>query len=211
MGIKYKVNTAYHAQENGHVEISNREIKSIMKKVVHQNRKDWSNHLADALWAYWTAFKTHISMSPFRLLYGKRCHLPVEIEHKAYWAIKQINLSMRLAGEERKLQMSELEELRSESYNNAVLYKERTKRIHDAKIRKKKFWVGQKVLLFNSRFKMMVENLRSKWSGPFMVKEIFSNGSDTFMVNGHRSRPYQEYVEFEKGKKECHLLDPIYE
>ncbi|XP_057771077.1 uncharacterized protein LOC130990865 [Salvia miltiorrhiza] len=159
-------------------------------------------------------------MSPFRLLYGKRCHLPVEIEHKAYWAIKQINLSMSLAGETRKLQLSELEELRLEAYDNAVLYKERTKRIHDAKIRNKEFRVGQKVLLFNSRFKLMAGKLRSKWSGPFVIREIFSNGRvevydhngiDTFVVNGHRLEPYHELVEVEKEKEECHLLDLVYE
>ncbi|XP_057770838.1 uncharacterized protein LOC130990632 [Salvia miltiorrhiza] len=159
-------------------------------------------------------------MSPFRLLYGKKCHLPVEIEHKAYWAIKQINLSMSLTGETRKLQMSELEELRLEAYDNAVLYKKRTRKIHDAKIRKKEFWVGQMVLLYNSRFKMMAGKLRSKWSGPFVIKEIFSNGSievydhngvDTFMVNGHRLKPYLELAEVEKEKEECQLLDPVYE
>ncbi|XP_057796177.1 uncharacterized protein LOC131012254 [Salvia miltiorrhiza] len=174
----------------------------------------------------------------WRLLYGKRCHLPVEIEHKAYWAIKQINLSMSLAGEARKLQMSELEELWLEAYDNAVLYKERTRRIHDARIRKKEFWIAvfidktqswgsnnlyksnKKVLLFNSHFKMMAGKLRSKWSGPFVIKEIFSNGSievydhngvDTFVVNEHRLKPYHEYGEVEKGKDECHLLDLVYE
>ncbi|XP_057779940.1 uncharacterized protein LOC130998543 [Salvia miltiorrhiza] len=127
---------------------------------------------------------------------------------------------MTLAGEARKLQLSELEELRLEAYDNAVLYKERTRRIHDAKIRKKEFWVGQKVLLFNSRFKMMAGKLRSKWSGPFVIKEIFSNGSievydhngvDTFVVNGHRLKPNHELAEVEKEKEECHLLDPVYE
>ncbi|XP_057806502.1 uncharacterized protein LOC131021332 [Salvia miltiorrhiza] len=127
---------------------------------------------------------------------------------------------MTLAGEARKLQLSELEELRLKVYDNAVLYKERTRRIHDAKIRKNEFLVGQKVLLFNSRFKMMAEKLRSKWSGPFVIKEIFSNGNievydhngvDTFVVNGHRLKPYHELAEVEKEKEECHLLDPVYE
>ncbi|XP_057807026.1 uncharacterized protein LOC131021733 [Salvia miltiorrhiza] len=203
-GVTHKVTTTYHPQANGQAEISNREIKSILEKVVHPNRKDWSNLLGDALWAYRTAFKTPIG----------------EIEHKAYWAIKQINLSMSLAGEARKLQMSELEELRLEAYENAVLYKERTRRIHDAKIRKKEFWTGQKVLLFNSRFKMMAGKLCSKWSGLFVIKEIFSNGStevydhngvDIFVVNGHRLKPYHELAEVEKEKEKCHLLDPVYE
>ncbi|XP_057775171.1 uncharacterized protein LOC130994158 [Salvia miltiorrhiza] len=183
MGVKHKVTTAYHPQANGQAEISNRGVKNILEKVVHPNRKDWSNDLGDALWAYRTAFKTLIGMSPFRLLYRKIFHLSAEIEHKAYWTIKKIKLGMRLAGEERKLQISELEELRLEAYNNIVLYKERTRRIHDTQIRKKEFWVGQKVLLFNSRFKMMAGKLSSKWSGLFIVKEIFRMGPSKFMTS----------------------------
>ncbi|XP_042420132.1 uncharacterized protein LOC122008452 [Zingiber officinale] len=127
-GVSHKVATPYHPQTNGQAEISNREIKAILEKTVSNSHKDWSLKLDDALWVYHTTFNTQIGMPPFRLVYGKSCYFPVELEHKTYWAIKQLNIDLKLAGDKRKLQLNELDELRMDAYEHAKSYKERTKK-----------------------------------------------------------------------------------
>ncbi|GKF97303.1 reverse transcriptase domain-containing protein, partial [Tanacetum coccineum] len=158
-------------------------------RTVGENRASWSDRLDDALWAFRTAYKTPIGCTPYKLVYGKLCHLPIELEHRAYWALKHVNFDLKTAGDHRKLQLNELNELRDQAYENSLIYKERTKKLHDSKIKNR---------IFNSRLKIFSGKLKTRWSGPFTITEVFPYGTtklshtdgSNFKVNCHRLKHY---------------------
>nr|GEV62008.1 reverse transcriptase domain-containing protein [Tanacetum cinerariifolium] len=135
-GVTYRLATAYHSQISGQVEVSNRGLKRILKRTVGENHASWSDKLDDALWAFRTTFKTPIGCTPYKLTMG----------------------------DHRKLQLNELNELCDQACENSLNYKERTKKLHDSKVKNRIFNVGDRVLLFNSRLKIFLGKLKTRWS-----------------------------------------------
>nr|GEV73534.1 reverse transcriptase domain-containing protein [Tanacetum cinerariifolium] len=148
--------------------------------------------------AFRTAYKTPIGCTPYKLVYGKSYHLPIELEHRSYWALKHVNFDLKTAGDHRKLQLNELSELRDQAYENSIIYKERTKKLRDSNIKNRIFNVGDQVLLFNSRLKIFSGKLKTRWSGPVTITRVFPYGTiqlsqpngPNFKVNGHRVKHY---------------------
>ena len=197
------------------MELANREIKTIVMKVVNSSRKDWSLKLQESLWAYRTTYKTILGMSPYRLVYGKACHLPIEIEYKAWWAIRNLNMDMNRAGLKRMLEIEELEELRNDAYFNSKIAKDRQKKWHDQLITRKTFNQGDQVLLYDSKLHLFSGKLKSRRTGPFIIHQAYLNGwvdllnpkdKRVFKVNGQRVKPYA--VRHSIEEEEISLLDP---
>ncbi|KAJ9542541.1 hypothetical protein OSB04_029047 [Centaurea solstitialis] len=208
-GVHHRFSTAYHPQANGQAENTNRALKRILEKTVDNNPKVWSQKLEDALWAYRTAYKTPIGSTPYRMLYGKACHLPFEFEHKALWALKKVHLDDIESGKERLVSLNELEELRALAYENSRIYKEQRKKWHDARLKEiKVFKEGDKVLMYQTRFKFSPGKLKSRWIGPFTVLKAYPSGyvdlrteRGQFKVNGHRLKLYHEDDSVRNGEQ----------
>nr|GEX17192.1 reverse transcriptase domain-containing protein [Tanacetum cinerariifolium] len=182
-GVTHRLATSYHPQTSGQVEVSNRGLKP---------------------------YKTPIRCTPYKLVYGKACHLPIELEHKAYWVLKHANFDLQTAGDHQKLQLNELNGLRDQAYGISLIYKEKTKKIHDSKIKNSIFNVSDWVLLFDSRLKIFSGKLKTRltpkaefyggerWSGPFTITKVFPYGTvelsqpdgPNFKVNGHCVKHY---------------------
>ncbi|XP_039827305.1 uncharacterized protein LOC120689020 [Panicum virgatum] len=171
--------------------------------------KGWKSKLPEALWAYRRAYKIPIGMTPYQLVYGKTCHLPVLLEFKSHWAIKRWNMDLQSAGIKRQIQLAELDEWRQKVFHSSKLYKEHTKRSHDKRIKIKQFRAGDKVLLFNSRIRLFGHGkLRSKWEGPYIVLDAADHGAvtlqdddgNTFKVKCQRLKVFleQEMPELEE-------------
>jgi len=174
--VKHRVTTAYHPQSNGQAEVSNREIKRILEKTVNSTRKDWSIKLDEALWTYRTTFKTPIGLS-LSIDLWQNMPSACGIGAQVLLGFEAAEFDSKDAQKKRALQLHELEEMRINAYHSSRLYKERTKKHHDKKLLHRTFLEGQAVLLFNSRSRLFPGKLKSKWSGPFIVKQVQSNGA----------------------------------
>nr|GFC60107.1 reverse transcriptase domain-containing protein [Tanacetum cinerariifolium] len=190
-GVTHRLATPHHPQTSGQVEVSNRGLKYILERTVGENHASWSNKLDDTLWAFRTTYKTPIGCTSYKLVYGKACHLLIKLEHKSYWALEHANFDQKTVGDHKKVQLNELCD---QAYENSLIYKEKTKRLHDSKIKDSVFNIGDRVLLFNSRLKIFFGKLKSCWSGPFTISHVYPYSivelaqpdGPNFKVNGHR-------------------------
>ncbi|GJZ80367.1 reverse transcriptase domain-containing protein [Tanacetum coccineum] len=208
--VNHRFSTSYHPQTSGQFENTNKALKRNLENTVKDNPAIWSRKLDDALWAFRTAYKTPTGTTPYKLVYGKNCHLPFKIKHRAYWSLKNYNPDLIAAGKKRMFQLHELDKLRHQAYENSRLYKARTKVWHDRKLKmRKEFKHGNKVLHFHSKYKFKQPKLRSRWLGLYIVKHQYASGyvklygkdGKTFIVNGHRLTLYHEEEDYNDQKE----------
>src|SRR3954470_25039050 len=203
--VNHRIASLYHPKTSGQVELTNREIKLILQRTVNSSRKDWSKKLGDALWAYRTAYKNPMGISLYNMVYGKACHLPLELEHEAFWAVRELNDDPKLACEKRLMNLTSLDEWRSEAYESAKVFKEKLKKWHHRRIMKCEFNVGDKVLLFRYRFRFSQGKLFSRWEGPFHIEEVFRSGA--IKINNFDGSKHQ--VVNEQRLKHYMVGDPV--
>ncbi|GJY25810.1 reverse transcriptase domain-containing protein [Tanacetum coccineum] len=207
--VTHRLSIAYHPQTSGQVEVSNRGLKRILERIVGENCASWSDKLDDALWAFRTAYKTPIGFTPYKLVYGKACHLPIELEYKAYWALKHANFDFSTAGVHQKVQLNELNELRDQGYEKSLIYKEKTKRIQDSKIKNRVFNIGDQVLLFNSRLKIFSGKLKSFIDLSTTLEGTYHKWLSRISKPSSRTNKFGEWVKLSDPKQALHGRQPM--
>nr|GEY39139.1 reverse transcriptase domain-containing protein [Tanacetum cinerariifolium] len=204
-GVTHRLATTYHPQTSGQVEVSNQGLKCILERTVRENHASWSEKLDDALWAFRTAYKTPIGCTPYKLVYGKSCHLPIELEHKAYWALKHVNFDLKTVGDHQKLQLNELNELRDQAYENYLIYKEKKKKIHDSKIKNR---------IFNLQLNELNELRDQAYENSLIYKEKKKKIHDSKIKNrifnvGYRVLLLNSPLKIFSGKLKTHWSGPF--
>jgi hypothetical protein len=211
--IQQRMTTPYHPQANGQVESTKKFIEAILTKTVKENRKDWSDRLLEALWAYRTTWRNTTGFSPYELVYGKSVVFPVEFEIKTLRTALTANLDLTDAQTARLQQLNELEEKRLDAIQQTTVIQQQRSQWHDKNIKNKQFQKGNWALLYDSRFKEFQGKLRTRWLGPYEVDTVFPNGTvrlltiddsrTPLLVNGHRLRLYQKPISKEDFKATC--------
>nr|GEU87474.1 reverse transcriptase domain-containing protein [Tanacetum cinerariifolium] len=175
-GVTHRLAIAYHPQTSGQVEVFICSLKRILERTVGENRTYWTEKLDDALWP-------SVQLSKHLLVYSLQARIRKGMSSidraraQSLLGLEACNFDLLTAGDHRKVQLNELNELRDQAYDNSLIYKEKTKRIHESKIKDRVFNVGDRVLLFNSRLKIFSGKLKTRWTGPFTVTQVFPYGT----------------------------------